>query len=165
MPYPPCFLHAIEQTAFSTWLRDSPSLFAFWLVISFHAIGMGVLAGASAIIGLRTLGVAHELPPGPLVRLYPFIWAGFWIQIVSGVFLLIAYPTKSLMNLDFYVKLAAIAVAMIATVRLRPTLLDATMNGRTLAVISLAAWLIAITAGRLLAYTATYLTYPVGHPC
>jgi hypothetical protein len=34
-------------------------------------------------------------------------------------------------------------------------------NGKALATLSLVFWLGAITAGRLLAYTATYLTYPV----
>jgi hypothetical protein len=130
---------------------------------------MALAVGASAVIGLRILGAAPSLPVGPLKRLYPFIWWGFWIQVVSGILLLIAYPTKSLTNWNFYLKLLLIALAMVTMIRLRKTVLedpglnDAAMmtKGRSLAVWSLFFWAAAVTAGRFLAYTSTYLTYGV----
>ena len=151
---PPVFLQTIEQSAVSTWIRDTPSLFGFWFIISLHAIGMGLLVGASAVIGLRLLGVASELPLSILKRLYPIVWTGFWLQVVSGTVLLIGYPTKSLTSPAFYVKLALIAAAMVVMVRIerRP--------GRQLAILSLVLWFGAITAGRLIAYTAAYTMYP-----
>lgn len=165
---PPSFLHTIEQTALSTWLRDSPSLFGFWFILSLHAVGMALLVGASAVVGLRTLGVARELPLSTLGRLYPIMWTGFWIQVVSGVLLLIGYPTKSLTTASFYVKLAFIAAAMVVMVRLEKTLRagpgDAPMfaAGKRLAIWSILLWLGAITAGRFIAYTAKYAMYPGG---
>jgi hypothetical protein len=167
---PPAILGTIEETAVSVWIRDSPSLFAFWFILSFHAIGMGLLVGASTVIALRILGVARDLPLAPMKRLYPIIWAGFWIQVVSGALLLVAYPTKSLTNLDFYLKLGLIGLAMVLLVKLKRRVLDdvtlseAMMmaNGRTFATWSLICWAGAVTAGRFLAYTSTYLTYPVG---
>jgi len=47
--------------------------------------------------------------------------SGFWIQVVSGILLLIAYPTKALTNLDFYIKLTliALAVTMMRTIKKR----------------------------------------------
>jgi hypothetical protein len=166
---PPAFLQTIEETSLSFWIRDSPSIFGFWFIITWHALGMALAVGASAVIGLRILGAAPSLPIGPLKRLYPFIWAGFWIQVVSGILLLIAYPTKSLTNWDFYLKLVFIALAMVAMVKLRKTVLenaslnDAAMmtNGRSFAVWSLVFWAAAVTAGRFLAYTSSYLTYGV----
>jgi hypothetical protein len=163
---PPAFLQTIEQSAVSTWIRDSSSLFAFWFVISVHAIGMALLVGASAVIGLRLLGVARDLPLSMLRRLYPIIWTGFWLQVASGVVLLIAYPTKSLTSPAFYVKLMLIAGGMVVMVRLErrlpsgvtqtPTL----ARGRPLAIWSLVLWFGAIAAGRLIAYTAAYSIYP-----
>ena len=85
---PPALLRTIEETAFSTWIRDSPSLFGFWFILSFHALGMALLVGASTVIALRILGVARDVPLSTLRRLYPLIWAGFWVQIVSGVLLI-----------------------------------------------------------------------------
>lgn len=158
----------IEATAFSTWLRESSSIFGFWLVLSFHAVGMGILVSSSVLIALRFLGAAPSLPMGFLARLYPAIWTGFWLQIGSGIILLIAYPTKNLTNFDFYVKLALIAIAMTTLVRLKRVVLDRSSSderamisrGRLLAIFALVSWIAAVTAGRWLAYTATYLTYP-----
>jgi hypothetical protein len=159
---PPAFLYAIEQTAFSTWLRDSTSLFGFWFILSLHAIGMAMLVGASAIVALRLLGSADDLPLPALTRFYPLIWSGFWLQIVSGGLLLWGYPTKSLTTPAFYVKIALIAAAMVVMTRIRRRLADgeAATPARALAGWSLVLWFGAITAGRFIAYTAPYITYP-----
>src|SRR5438552_17279358 len=98
----PLIFKTIEETGISSWIRDSPSFFAFWFILSLHALGMGLAVGASVIIDLRILGVARDLPLSPLKGLYKVLWLGFWIQIVSGSLLLIAYPTKAFTNLDFY---------------------------------------------------------------
>ena len=164
----PVFFQTIEQSGLSRWLRESESVFGFWFVLSFHAIGMVLLVGASAVIDLRILGFAPDLPLAPLKRLYRFIWVGFWIQVVSGIFLLIAYPTKALTNADFYLKLALIGLALTIMQRLKnrvlsdPSLNEAAMmaKGKVFASCSLILWVGAITAGRFLAYTYTYLTYP-----
>ena len=163
----PIIFKTIEESGISSWIRDSPSIFAYWFILSFHAIGMGLLVGASVVIDLRLLGVAKELPLAPLKGLYRIIWIGFWIQIVSGGLLLIAYPTKALTNPDFYIKLTliGIAVTVMHTIRKRvftdSMLSDSDMmiKGKALAVWSLVLWAGAVTAGRLLAYTYNYLKY------
>ena len=157
---------AIEETGLSIWIRESDSVFSFWFILSMHAIGMGLLVGASVLIGLRILGFAPDLPLAPLERFYRFIWVGFWIQAVSGIFLLIGYPTKSLTNPLFYVKLTLIGLAMASMQMLRnrvfadSSLSESAMmaKGRVFAVSSLIFWVGVITAGRLLAYTYTVLT-------
>ena len=101
-------MKAVEESGLSVWIRDSPSIFAYWFILSFHALGMGMAVGASVVIDFRILGVARDLPLSPLKGLYRIIWAGFWIQVVSGILLLIAYPTKALTNPDFYIKLMLI---------------------------------------------------------
>ena len=163
----PRFFMVIEESGLSIWIRESTSLFAFWFVLSFHAIGMGLLVGASAVIALRLLGVAPDLPLAPLKELYRVIWVGFWIQVVSGIFLLIAYPTKSLTNPDFYIKLAFIGFAMTMMQMLKNRVfIDSGLSevammekGRILAAWSLVLWVGAVTSGRLLAYTFKYVSY------
>jgi hypothetical protein len=157
---------AIEATGLSVWIRESDSWFSFWMILSVHAIGMGLLVGACVLIGLRILGIAPDLPLFPLNRFYRFIWAGFWIQVASGLLLLIAYPTKSLTNPLFYVKLTLIGLAMVSMQMLRKrvfadsSLSEATMmaRGRVFVIWALVFWVAAVTAGRLLAYTYTVLT-------
>ena len=156
----------IEQTGLSVWIRESDSAFAFWFILTLHAIGMSLLVGASTLIDLRILGLAPDLPLAPLKRFYPLIWVGFWIQLVSGTLLLIAYPTKSLTNPDFYLKLALIGLALAFMQRMKNRVLsdpglsetDMMAKGRAFAIWSLVFWIGAITAGRMLAYTYSTLT-------
>jgi hypothetical protein len=160
----PEFLKTIEETGLSAWVRDDP----FWAILSIHAVGMALLCGASTIISLRLLGVAKDLPLAPLRRLYGFIWWGFWIQVVSGLLLLIGYPTKSLTNYDFYLKLVLIAAGMVVMVMLRKRVFsdpgmsekDMMLRGKALAVWAILFWVGAVTSARMLAYTYTYISYP-----
>ena len=163
----PLIFKTIEESGVSSWIRDSPSIFAFWFILSIHAIGMALLVGASAIIDLRILGVARDLPLAPLKGLYSIIWTGFWIQVASGSLLLIAYPTKAFTNPDFYIKLTLIGVGVAVTQMIRKRVFNGSdlsdsammMKGKTLAAWSLVLWAGAVTAGRLLAYTYNFLKY------
>jgi hypothetical protein len=163
----PLIFKTIEESGISTWIRDSPSFFAYWFILSFHALGMGLLVGASVVIDLRILGVARDLPLAPFKGLYSIIWTGFWIQVASGLLLLVAYPTKAFTNPDFYIKLTLIGLAVAVMQKLKTRVFNdssvtefKTMaKARTLATWSLVFWTGAVTAGRLLAYTYNYLKY------
>ena len=160
----PHFFLTIEESGLSMWVRDNP----FWAILTVHAVGMAMLVGASTVIDLRLLGFASKLPIAPLRRLYGVIWAGFWIQIISGLLLLIGYPTKSFTNLDFYLKLILILFGMIATLKLKTRVFsdpnmsesDMMVKGKSLAIWSLLFWLAAVTSARMLAYTYTHVSYP-----
>ena len=164
------FLAWVESTALSQWVTGSPSMFAFPGILVLHAIGMGFAVGVNAALDLCILGVAPRVPLGEMRRFIPVLWAGFWLNAVSGVLLLIGYPTKALTNPVFYLKLTLIAVAMVLLVRITRTAFGSSgaaegsldVQGppslRPLAIVSLFCWAGAITAGRLLAYTYTRLT-------
>jgi len=163
----PLIFQTIEESGLSTWIRDSPSVFGYWFILSLHAIGMGLLVGASVVIDLRILGVARDLPLAPFKGLYRIIWTGFWIQVASGALLLIAYPTKALTNPDFYIKLTLIGLAITVMQKLKEHVFNDSslgesamlIKGKALAAWSLIFWAGAVTAGRLLAYTYIYLKY------
>ena len=158
------FFSAIESTAFSTWLRESPSLWVFPFVLILHTVGLAFLVGANVAIDARVLGLARGVPMRTLARYHVVMWVGFWINAASGVLLLIAYPTKSLTNPLFYVKLLIIGVALALAGAIRARLPETEMPGgvarsnlRLLAAASLACWVLGITAGRFLAYTYSRL--------
>ncbi len=164
---PPTFLRTIEDSGLSTWLRESESPFAFYFVLLFHTFGLALLVGANTVVDLRILGVAREIPLAPLKGLFRIMWIGFGINALTGVLLIIAYPTKALTNPVFYLKLTCIALAIWIVTKLKERVFDGNLNekgmmarGATLAKWSLALWIGAITAGRLLAYTYKYLTFP-----
>ncbi len=147
------FLIWLEATGLSTWVRESPSLLAFPGILSLHALGMGLVAGLSAAICLRILGVANQVPFGEMKRFVPVMWFGFWMNAVSGVLLLIGYPTKALTNPVFYVKLLFIALAVTGAVKAIGAASRSSSTSARWAWLTLAGWAGAITAGRLLAYT------------
>ena len=156
------FLAWLEGTAFSVWVRESLSMFAFPGILALHTVGLGFVAGIVSVIALRVLGVAPGVPPDELRRFLPAMWAGFWVNAASGVALLIAYPTKALENPVFYLKLLCIATAIVLGRRLvRHGLVPAGHARQPLRAAAwgvLACWAGAIVAGRLLAYTYTRLT-------
>ena len=167
----PSILNDFEQSGLSVWLRESPSVFGFYFILVFHTIGLAMVVGPNAAIDLRLLGFAQEIPLPPLKNWFNLMWVGLAINVVSGVFLVLAYPSKAFTNLDFYLKLTLVGFAVWNLRRMKtqifddPALADTGMSakGRTLAIWSLVLWAGVITAGRLLAYTCTYLVY--GVPC
>jgi hypothetical protein len=155
----------LESTAFSIWVRESPSLFAFPMILCFHTIGMGIVAGINGAIALRILGVGSGIPIAEMKPFLRIMWFGFWLNALSGVALLIAYPTKALTNPVFYVKLGlvALSVTLVESIGRRIfrdgiRVTDAAAGRlKLLAAAALASWAGVITSGRLLAYTYTRL--------
>jgi hypothetical protein len=157
--FDPLFLW-LESSAFSIWLRESPSLFALPGILAAHTVGLGLLAGLNGALDLRLLGVARSIPPGAFTHFLPVMWLGLWMNVLSGIALLLAYPTKALTNPVFYLKLGLIAatVVVLRTVLRRIGAAQAAPGTtKMLAAASLVGWAAAITAGRLLAYTCTRL--------
>ena len=93
------------------------------------------------------------------------MWLGLAINFTSGIFLVLAYPSKAFTNPDFYIKLTLVGFAVWLLLRMKRQVFDEGLlaRGKTLAVWSLVLWLGVITSGRLLAYTCSYLVYEV--PC
>ena len=146
------------------WVRG-PSLLVFPLIVSAHTLGMGFLAGTSAGIDFRILGVAKRVPLSALQKFYPIMWAALTVNFISGTLLLIGYPWKAVTNPVFYVKLSMIALGVYLVVKIRQEVLNqpdlddnkVKRRAKLLAWASLLAWGSAILAGRLLAYTYTWL--------
>ena len=155
----------VEASGLSVWVRESESLLAFPTILALHALGMGLLVGANFAMDLRVLGFASRIPLAVLDSLFPIMAIGFWVNAVSGVLLLLAYPTKALTNPLFYAKLTLIALALVVARSLwkrmpgkpQAVATEGVSNARILAGISLALWVAAIFAGRFLAYTYRHL--------
>jgi hypothetical protein len=157
------FLEWLENTGFATWERESLSLFAYPLFLSLHTIGLGFVVGTSAAIDLRILGVTPGLPLAPMERYFRVVWFGFWVNALSGLVLLPTAAITFFTTPVFYIKLGAVAGAVVTLRLLRrevfrghPASLDTTplsTKAKTLAGTSLAFWVVAIFAGRLMAYS------------
>lgn len=153
------FLAQLEQSGFPTWVRESNSLLAYPGVLFLHTLGMGFVAGISGLIDLRILGCAPEVPLADVRKVLPYMWAGFWINLVTGIVLFALDATTKSISPVFYIKLVFIGIAvwicMVQRGIFRDPLLDKgpiDMNGKILAFASILCWIGAISAGRLLAY-------------
>jgi len=90
-------------------------------------------------------------------RFFPILWFGFIINLISGLILLIGYPTKAFTNPVFFIKLGCIVVGMVLMVLIRKRVILEGRSGKAMAILSMIFWTGAIVAGRLLAYTCTWL--------
>ena len=151
----------IETSALSEWIRGSDCVCAFPTIVTLHNVGMAFLAGGGIAIDLRIIGFAPGIPLKPMGRLVPLLWLAFALNGLTGILLLIAYPTKALTNPLFYVKLSLVAAALGLVYRIATDILPAHDAGersvpaktKALAITSLAVWAVLIAAGRFLAYT------------
>jgi len=153
-----------ESTALSTWVRETPTLWGFAMIITLHTFGMAVLVGVSAVLNLRLLGVGRGVPLGPLQGLFRVMWVAFILNLVTGTILFLADATRHGVSLLFGAKMLLVIIGVTLLLRIQRLLygggVDAALSApttvsgrvRSLAALSLAIWVITITAGRLLAY-------------
>jgi hypothetical protein len=154
------FLIAMEDSGLGTWVRESPSLWAYPSVLFLHTLGLALLVGFSALIDLRLLGVAPDMPIKPLKKFFPLMAAGFWISALSGTALSMADASTMITNPLFIAKLGLVALAIGNTQIIRMEVfrdpdVDAhpvSRGVKLLAGTSLFLWVAVITAGRLTAY-------------
>ena len=154
------FLTWVEQLAFSTWVRESPSLLGYAFILTLHTIGLGIVVGISIVLDVRMLGFAQGVTIAPLERFFPILWIGFWLNALSGVILLMADATTKMTNYMFYIKMALLALAVWNTLIIRKRVFHGggdserlPPNAKQLAWMSIGLWIAATTAGRLMAYT------------
>jgi hypothetical protein len=154
-------ISAIEGSGFATWVRESPSLFAYTGILSLHAMGLAVVVGLNLAVALPLLGLAPNMPLRPARKFFPIMYAGFWVNALSGLALLAAGLSNMLSNPVFYVKMVLIVLAVVNLRLLRHYAFgDQALESvralpgrvRLLAGSSLGLWAAAIIAGRLTAY-------------
>ena len=152
-------LTSLEASGFASWLRESGSIWAYPAVLTLHTMGLGVLVGASTVLDLRLLGCAPRIPLAPLERLFPIMWAGFWVNAISGIALFAADATTKGTTTVFMAKIAIVIVAIWVLKRMKTVVYggghgdaDMTSRARLLAATSLALWIAAIATGRYMAY-------------
>lgn len=153
----------LEQSALGEFMRTS-SLWTYPIVNLLHIFGIAALFGAAAIIDLRLLGVWRRIPLASISdAAVPVATWGFLLAVTMGVGLLAANSTDYVGNPFLLIKFGAIAVGVAnvallnrsAAWRARRVREMLPHEQRTLAVfggISLATWITAVAAGRMIAY-------------
>ena len=155
-------LGQIDQSSTAIWIRESGVLYGYPLILFLHTLGLSTLVGLSSAINLRLLGFASGIPLASLDRLFALMWAGLALTAATGILLFVADATRHASNPAFLVKLVFVLLA-VTTLALtwsrvfRGQRSAGPNDGRILAIVSLACWFGALSAGRLMAYIAEFV--------
>jgi len=159
-------LASLENSPFAAWVRES--VWGWPLVLSVHVIGTALVIGFVIIVNLRMLGLFETIPYVSLNRLFPVIWAAFALQVVSGLVLWTAKPTRYVADGAFDLKILLIAVGFVLLAYFYRTLKrDAAAwdangtvpsSGAKFVVPTLLVWCGVVVAARLTAYLGSLPT-------
>jgi hypothetical protein len=154
--------HALNETAFSTRLRESD--WTFSIIETVHVLSITAMAGTIALVDLRLLGVLFRRHRVSRVTLQvtPVTWVGFALMAASGILLFIAEPEKVAANTAFQIKLVLLlAAAVNLAVFHRLVFRDVSVwddrpippaAARLSGAVSLLLWSAIIVLGRIIAY-------------
>jgi hypothetical protein len=156
------WLAELEATALARALRDS--VWTYPLVNAGHILGVALLVGSIVPLDLRLLGVWRSVPLAPLWRvLTRTAAAGLVLAIGCGALLFVTRATEYAASGLFVCKMAIVAAGTANALVLRmaapdellrawPALEMAPRRVQLAGGVSLAAWLTALTLGRLVGY-------------
>ena len=153
----------LEASALGRVMRES-SLWTYPIVNLVHILGVASLFGAALVLDLRLLGFWRQAPLAAVSRpTVPVATAGGVVAIASGVCLLATNTTEYVGNPFLLIKFPALALGLVTVGML--TSLPAWKahsarelhagERRQLAIgggLSLACWLTAVAAGRMIGY-------------
>jgi uncharacterized protein DUF6644 len=157
------FMTWLEASALGHFMRESGP-WTYAIVNLAHILGIASLFGAIVIMDLRLLGVWRRIPLAAFAdTAAPVAACGLAIALVSGTGLLATKATEYVGNPFIYIKFPAIALGIVNALvvrrsegwRARASRELTAIETRRLAwmgALSLASWVTAIAAGRLIAY-------------
>ena len=148
----------LEASALARLLKAGPWLYP--LVNLAHLLGIALLVGAIAALDLRLVGLWPGVPVSALSRAaVPVAGAGLSLALATGPALFAVRATEYVGNPFLWAKFGAAAVALANLAALHRSaawrgVADGGRDRRRLAfagAVSLAAWLAAVSAGRMIA--------------
>lgn len=158
--------------SFCQWLAAQPwsvgiheSIWIYPIIESVHVLSLCLFLGFALLWDLRLVGVTlRDVPVSDVsARLFPWMIAGFFLMVVSGVLLFSSDPVRFYGNIFFRIKAVALVLAglnafMFHNSRAGRTIMDwdlATVTpaaARRAGVISLVLWAVIVVTGRFIAY-------------
>lgn len=157
------FLSWIESSALGYAMRES-SPWTYPVVNLVHLLGVATLFGSVLVIDLTLIRVGRRTSlPAIAAAAAPISKAGFLLAAVSGMGLLASNATEYQGNPFFLIKFPIIALGLMNAVLIgrsaawraldeRPLTSTETRSLGRLGALSLACWLAAVAAGRLIGY-------------
>ena len=159
------FLVGLENKGISLFIRESSSLLGFPAILTTHAFGYCFIMATNAIVCARMLGFATSIPIKPLRRLFPVMWIGLILTVITGGLLVMAAAEKRVPNPILWFKMILLAVATPMMWKFQMKVFDdpsvnetnIPASARTMAACQLGLWILIMISGRLIPYSATIL--------
>ncbi len=153
-PYP--IFDWIENTPLAGWIKDSTWLFP--AIESIHLIALALLGGAILMLDLRLLGVGLTGQRVSQVErgARPWLLAAVATMVLTGSLIGVSEATKLLDRHAFWVKMAALALALAFTFAVRNPRARRDVAGapaKAIAAASLSLWLTVALAGRWIGFS------------
>ncbi len=125
-----------------------------------HFVGMAVIFGVVALVGLRVLGVARSIPFSAMHRLLPLGALGLLVNVITGMFFFIADSGRYVAMDGFPPKIIWLVIGAFAILYF--TIMDevwavksgedAPMTAKVMAALVIVSWGCVLVFGRLLPY-------------
>lgn len=148
----------LELTAVGVAIRDSTWLFP--AIEAVHLLGLAALGGAVLIVDLRLLGVGLKNRPAAylLKQTLPWLVAAIVVMFTTGIPLFLSEAIKCYFKPAFWVKMGALALALLFTFGWRNRIVRAgprlsPWQARGIAGCSLALWFTVAAAGRWIGFS------------
>ena len=150
------FFQWCEGTRIGATIRESTVLFP--VIESVHLVALALIGGAVIVVDLRFLG--YGLTHLPLRRVArnasPWLIAGVTVMFLTGIPLFLSEATKCYFSPAFWVKMAALAAAILFSVTVRSRMAAADRAGpaslKLTGLVSLCLWLTVGVAGRVIGF-------------
>ncbi len=152
----------LEQTAIGAAVRES--LWLFPVIETAHLLGMAALVGTVAAFDLRLLGWAMKRQRVSELarRLFPWTWAGFAVQVITGALLFCSEAVHVYANPAFRVKMVLICLAGVHALVFHWTVYRGVatwdqsavlpVGARFAGVVSILIWVGVVAAGRFIGF-------------
>lgn len=163
-------LRSLQATALAVSIRDS--LLYFPLLEAVHVLGLSLVVGTVVVIDLRLLGLASVDRPSRVMssEILKWTWGAFALTVLAGALMFTTNAEVYFHNVYFRTKLTLLAVAGLNVLLFQLTA-NRTVDrwdrsrvappiGRAVAVITLAIWIAAVFAGRMIGFTSTRQATP-----
>ena len=146
------FFDALELSPVGSVIRDS--LWLFPVIEAVHLLGLATLGGAVLLVDLTLLRVGLRAPAAAVHRAArPWFLTGFWVLVGTGLLLAFSEATKLYGKPAFWVKMTALALAILFTLLVRNPLVRRERAGALVALISIGLWLVVAAAGRWIGFS------------
>ncbi|MDR0779417.1 MAG: hypothetical protein LBF16_01830 [Pseudomonadales bacterium] len=146
------FLLWYENGPFGVFIRES--IWGYPIVLSSHAVGMATVMGVVVALTFRMLGLAKGISILAFDKLFIVGWAGFFINLVSGLLLFAGSSTVYFFQTTFQIKILSIVIGgILMKVAMNSVRANQPLGTQKMwAGLCLFFWTLAVVTGRLMAY-------------